>query len=96
MKNKANLPKITPQELSNMLRILDNMDNPPALMVYGPPGIGKTSILKEFAESKNYELRVKHFPEWIPPTGPEYPRWIKIKNIRSFFLFLFLKKATEK
>jgi len=54
------LPEVTPSELLKILEILDNMDDPPALMVYGPPGIGKTTILKNFAQTKGYELRVKH------------------------------------
>ena len=43
-----------------MLEVLDKMPNPPAIMVYGAPGIGKTSILGDFAKSKKYDLRVKH------------------------------------
>lgn len=54
------IPQISPQDLKQMLEILDKMKNPPALMVYGAPGIGKTSILSDFAKEKNYDLRVKH------------------------------------
>lgn len=54
------IPQISPQDLKQMLEILDKMPNPPALMVYGAPGIGKTSILSDFAKEKNYDLRVKH------------------------------------
>ena len=54
------IPQVSPQDLKQMLEILDKMPNPPALMVYGAPGIGKTSILSDFAKEKNYDLRVKH------------------------------------
>ncbi|MGC8729674.1 MAG: ATP-binding protein, partial [Elusimicrobiales bacterium] len=96
MKNKANLPKITPQELSNMLRILDNMDNPPALMVYGPPGIGKTSILKEFAESKNYELRVKHLSRMDTTDWSGIPKMDKDQKYSEFLPISLFKKSDRK
>lgn len=74
----AQIPEITPQDLGKMLNVLDKMKNPPALMVYGAPGIGKTSILKEFAEKNNYDLRVKHLSrmdatDWsgIPKQGAD-------------------------
>ncbi len=57
---KKSLPQINQKELYEILEILDKMENPPALMVYGPPGIGKTEIIKQFTENKNYDLRVKH------------------------------------
>lgn len=54
------IPIITTRDLRAMLDVLAQMDNPPALMVYGAPGIGKTSILLDFADPKKYDLRVKH------------------------------------
>lgn len=60
MNEKVNIPVIKSSDLEKLLEVLDKMENPPALMVYGPPGIGKTTILKNFAEKKDYELRVKH------------------------------------
>lgn len=56
----SQIPEVSPKELKEMLEVLDKMDNPPALMVYGPPGVGKTSILNDFAADKKYEPRVKH------------------------------------
>lgn len=96
MKNGANLPKITPQELSNMLRILDNMENPPALMVYGPPGIGKTSILKEFAESRNYELRVKHLSRMDTTDWSGIPKMDKDQKYAEFLPISLFKKSDKK
>ncbi|MCX8092922.1 MAG: ATP-binding protein [Candidatus Goldbacteria bacterium] len=55
-----NIPEIKPEDLIELLNVLDKMENPPALMVFGPPGVGKTRILKKFADEKGYELRVKH------------------------------------
>ena len=54
------IPIITARDLRAMLDVLAAMDNPPALMVYGAPGIGKTSILADFANPQQYDLRVKH------------------------------------
>lgn len=96
MKNKSMLPKITPQELSSMLKILDNMDNPPALMVYGPPGVGKTSILKEFAESKNYELRVKHLSRMDTTDWSGIPKMDKEQKYAEFLPISLFKKSDKK
>ena len=72
------IPQITPHDLQRILQVLDKMSNPPALMVYGAPGIGKTSILKDFADKHNYDLRVKHLSrmdatDWsgIPKQGAD-------------------------
>lgn len=70
----STLPEITPSELKTFLEVLDQMDNPPALMVYGPPGVGKTTILKEFAEKKKYELRVLHLSRMDPSDWSGIPR----------------------
>jgi MoxR-like ATPase len=75
---KTTRPRVSLKRVGEMLELLDQMDNPPALMVYGPPGIGKTSILKKFAEDRDYDLRVKHLSrmdttDWsgIPRTGAD-------------------------
>lgn len=73
------IPIITTRDLRKMLDVLAAMkDNPPALMVYGAPGIGKTSILLEFAQANGYDLRVKHLSrmdatDWsgIPKQGDD-------------------------
>jgi len=71
------LPKISPKELVEILEYLDTLSNPPAIMIYGVPGIGKSTIVKEFAEKKKYELRIKHLSrmdstDWsgIPDNNP--------------------------
>ncbi len=69
-----NIPTITPEELKNILNILKNMNNPPALMVYGPPGVGKTQILKRFANENNYDLRVKHLSRMDPSDWSGIPQ----------------------
>jgi MoxR-like ATPase len=80
-------PRVSLKRVGEMLELLDQMDNPPALMVYGPPGIGKTSILKKFAQDRDYDLRVKHLSrmdttDWsgIPRTGSdvEYTEFLPI------------------
>lgn len=60
------IPTITPSELQQILEFLDTLDNPPALMVYGVPGIGKTTIVKKFAADRNYDLRIKHLSRMDP------------------------------
>jgi hypothetical protein len=83
--SKGQLPIVTPKELMDLLCILEKMDNPPALMVFGPPGVGKTTILKDFAESRDYELRVKHLSrmdstDWsgIPKQSQDYTEFLPI------------------
>jgi len=80
-------PRVSLQRVAEMLALLDQMPNPPALMVYGPPGIGKTTVLKRFAEDRGYDLRVKHLSrmdttDWsgIPRTGDgvEYTEFLPI------------------
>ncbi|HPN65776.1 MAG TPA: AAA family ATPase, partial [Candidatus Goldiibacteriota bacterium] len=70
---------------SELMEALDRMDNPPALMVFGPPGVGKTSIMKEFVETKGYEARVKHLSrmdttDWsgIPREKGNYTEFLPI------------------
>ena len=82
---ERNIPEITPTELLEMLEALDRMPNPPALMIYGPPGVGKTTILNEFVKRKGYESRVKHLSrmdttDWsgIPREGAGYTEFLPI------------------
>lgn len=91
------LPEITPKELKDLLCLLEKMDNPPALMVYGPPGVGKTSIIKEFAEdpSRDYELRVKHLSRMDPADLSGLPKVSK-DNIYAEFMPISLFKPTQK
>src|SRR3989339_925965 len=92
------LPVVTPDDLKQLLCLLEAMDNPPALMVYGPPGVGKTTILKEFAEdpTRDYEVRVKHLSrmdttDWsgMPKQGPD-------QKYTEFMPISLFKKTTKK
>jgi hypothetical protein len=66
--------EIKPKELRQILDFLDKLLNPPALMIFGVPGIGKTTIVNKFAEDKNYELRVKHLSRMDPTDWTGIPK----------------------
>ncbi len=91
------IPKITPSELQQILEFLDTLANPPALMIYGVPGIGKTTIVKKFATDKNYDLRIKHLSrmdptDWtgIPSADSDYT------NFKPIGLFRPAPKENQK
>lgn len=88
------LPEITPSQLKKLLKVLDQMDNPPALMVYGPPGVGKTTILKQFAEEKKYELRVLHLSRMDPSDWSGIPR--QNRNYTEFLPISLFKPARKR
>lgn len=93
--SKDQLPIVTPKELMDLLCILEKMDNPPALMVFGPPGVGKTTILKDFAESRDYELRVKHLSRMDSTDWSGIPKQSQDQEYTEF-LPISLFKPTEK
>jgi len=68
------IPEVKPTELKEILEFLDKLDNPPALMIFGVPGIGKTTIVKKFAEEKGYELRIKHLSRMDPTDWTGIPK----------------------
>jgi MoxR-like ATPase len=74
MPRADHIPKVTPNELKEILEFLDKLDNPPALMIFGVPGIGKTTIVKKFAEEKGYELRIKHLSRMDPTDWTGIPK----------------------
>lgn len=86
------LPEITPSEFKNILSIIEKMSNPPAVMVYGMPGIGKTQIIKKevFGDASKYEVRVKYLsrmdpsdwsgiPEIVTNNDEKVTEFVKIK-----------------
>jgi len=94
---KDHLPHIKPQELMRLLELLEAMENPPALMVYGPPGIGKTTILEDFATApaRDYELRVKHLSRMDTTDWSGIPRADK-DQVYTEFMPIALFKPTVK
>ena len=96
---KLQIPVITPVQLEKMLEVLDAMDNPPALMVYGAPGIGKTSILNAFADKKGYDLRVKHLSRMDSTDWSGVPKQSKDQKFTEFMpisIFRPLEKNKKK
>jgi len=91
------LPAVTPEDLKQLLCLLEAMENPPALMVYGPPGVGKTSILKEFAEDKkrNYEVRVKHLSRMDTTDWSGLPKQSPDQKYTEFMPISLFKKTTR-
>ncbi|MFQ3675674.1 MAG: MoxR family ATPase [Endomicrobiia bacterium] len=90
------LPAITPKELKEMLNVLDELKNPPALMVYGVPGIGKTTIIKDFANEKNFELRVKHLSRMDTTDWSGIPKQSNDSKYTEFLpIYLFKPPAEE-
>ena len=91
------LPHVKPLELKRLLELLEAMENPPALMVYGPPGIGKTTILEEFANApaRDYELRVKHLSRMDTTDWSGIPRADK-EQVYTEFMPIALFKPTIK
>ncbi|MEI7543028.1 MAG: ATP-binding protein [bacterium] len=52
------MEKITPEEFKELIRDLNTFDCPPAVMIFGEPGIGKSYASKEIAE----ELKREYMP----------------------------------
>lgn len=92
------LPTVTPDDLKQLLQLLEAMDNPPALMVYGPPGVGKTTILKEFAEdpARDYEVRVKHLSRMDTTDWSGMPRNDAGQVYTEFMPISLFKPTTKK
>ncbi|KAF0125885.1 MAG: ATPase [Elusimicrobia bacterium] len=91
------LPEVTPEDLKRLLCLFEAMDNPPALMVYGPPGVGKTTILKEFAEDprRNYEVRVKHLSRMDTTDWSGLPKQGADQKYTEFLPISLFKKTTR-
>jgi len=87
------LPEVTPSELSKILEMLDMMENPPALMLYGPPGVGKTTILKDFATQKKYELRVKHLSRMDTTDWSGIPKMDQTQKYTEFLPISLFKES---
>ena len=90
------IPVITPSDLREMLEILDKMPNPPALMVYGAPGIGKTSILLQFAQDKNYEMRVKHLSRMDATDWSGVPKQSAQQEFTEFLPISIFKRSAKR
>lgn len=52
------MEKLTPEEFKEVVRDLNKFENPPAIMVFGEPGIGKSFAAKEIAA----ELKREYIP----------------------------------
>ena len=52
------MEKITPEEFKEIIRDFHKFENPPAVMVFGEPGIGKSYAAAEIA----HELGRKYIP----------------------------------
>lgn len=89
------IPLITTRDLRAMLDVLADMDNPPALMVYGAPGIGKTSILLDFADPKKYDLRVKHLSRMDATDWSGIPKQGDNQKFTEFLPISIFKPAEE-
>lgn len=95
-KKYTQIPKITPDELYKILELLDTLDNPPGLMIYGPPGIGKTTMVKKFAENKGYELRVKHLSRMDATDWSGIPKVDEKQEYTEFLPISLFKKSDKK
>ena len=89
------IPIITARDLRAMLDVLALMDNPPALMVYGAPGIGKTSILADFADPKKYDLRVKHLSRMDATDWSGVPKQGSDQKFTEFLPISLFRPTTE-
>ncbi len=76
------MEKITPKEFKEIIRGLNTFDNPPAVMIFGEPGIGKSYAAKEIAE----ELGRRYMPlslgrleaydiKGMPDLSAEFMKW---------------------
>jgi MoxR-like ATPase len=89
------LPKVTPKELIEILEYLDTLNNPPALMIYGVPGIGKSTIVRDFANRKHYELRIKHLSRMDPTDWSGIPNQNPNDEYTSFKPLALFKPPKE-
>ncbi len=87
------IPVINTRDLRAMLDVLAAMDNPPALMVYGAPGIGKTSILLDFADPQKYDLRVKHLSRMDATDWSGIPQQGENQNFTEFLPISLFRPA---
>ncbi len=84
----SNIPEVRPSEVIQLLeRYLKQLDDPPALMIFGPPGVGKTMMIKEFARKHELELRVKHLSRMDPTDWTGIPE-IAIQENQKFTVFV--------
>jgi len=92
----SQIPEVGPSELNDMLELLDKLKDPPGLMIYGPPGIGKTTIVKEFAKKMNYELRVKHLSRMDATDWSGIPKIDANQEYTEFLPISLFKKSEKK
>jgi len=92
----SQIPEVEPSELNDMLELLDKLKDPPGLMIYGPPGIGKTTIVKEFAKKMNYELRVKHLSRMDATDWSGIPKIDANQEYTEFLPISLFKKSEKK
>ena len=91
--NELQIPVITTRDLREMLDVLAAMENPPALMVYGAPGIGKTSILLDFSDPQKYDLRVKHLSRMDATDWSGIPKQGENQKFTEFLPISIFKPA---
>lgn len=69
------IPEIDYNQLKGILELLYSMEDPPSLLIFGPPGVGKTRMVEDFAKSKpNLELRIKFLSRTEPTDWLGIPR----------------------
>lgn len=93
------LPEITPSSFKIILKEFEKLSNPPAIMIYGVPGIGKTQIIKNdvFADKQKYEVRVKYLSRMDPTDWMGIPQIKKDENddYTEFIKIKFFTKPEE-
>ncbi|MEO0236048.1 MAG: ATP-binding protein [candidate division WOR-3 bacterium] len=92
------LPTVTHSDLKKIFDVLESMKNPPALMIYGVPGIGKSQHIrqrfgKNNVSGKKYDLRIKYLSRMDPTDWSGVPR--VIKDHTEFFPPKFLAKPDD-
>ncbi|MEN3013435.1 MAG: MoxR family ATPase [Endomicrobiia bacterium] len=91
------IPEVDYETLRKVLELLYSMDNPPSLLIFGPPGIGKTQIVTTFANDKDMDLRIRFLSRTEPTDWLGIPK-TKIDNNEEYTVFVrpqFLRGRTS-
>ncbi|MCS7151713.1 MAG: AAA family ATPase [Endomicrobia bacterium] len=91
------IPEVDYKTLKEILDLLYTMEDPPSLLIFGPPGIGKTQIVTEFAKEKNMDARIRFLSRTEPTDWLGIPK-TKTDNNEEYTVFVrpkFLRGKTE-
>lgn len=99
------IPLVSYKDLRDILETLFHMEDPTSLLIFGPPGVGKTRIVEDFAKEKNLDLRIKFLSrteptDWlgIPTVVEEQSEKSEVQSTEKYTVFItprFLRRTSS-